>query len=217
MAILLALLITIGSVAFAALMIALAIKQRERACQNVAQLAKRLGLTPAPAEKRFGFRPEPHAAGFVRGKPARLYPFTTGSGKSRTRWTALAVHPAVTGGLTFQLSRQGFGTKVAQLFGAREITVGDPEFDRAWFIQTNQPEFFRAALIPELRTRITAAFDHSGRAHRVSLQLDSDAVVYAEAGDFGDERRCERIANMANVLVDLADVAEVFARMDSKS
>jgi hypothetical protein len=217
MAILFTLLIPVVALAFAALAIILAIKQRERACQNVAQLAKRLGLTPAPAEKRFGFRPEPHASGHLRGKAARLYAFTTGSGKSRTRWTALAVHPALTGGLTFQLSRQGFGTKVAQLFGAKEITVGDPEFDRAWFIQTNQPEFFRAALIPELRTRITAAFDHSGRAHRVSLQLEGDAVVYAEAGDFSDERRCERIANMANVLVDLADVAEVFAKMGAKS
>lgn len=214
MAILFAVLLLIGTVAFTGSMLVLAIKQRERAWRNVAELAKRLGLVPAPAEKRFGFLGEPYATGSLGGKTARLYAFATGSRKSRTRWTALAVHPAATGNLTFHLSRQGFGTKVAQLFGAREITVNDPEFDRAWFIETNQPEFFRAALIPELRARITAAFDNSGRAHRASIKLDGGAVVYAETGDFSDERRCERIGNMAAVLHDLANVAEVFAKMN---
>jgi hypothetical protein len=216
MVILFPLLMMAGTLVFGVFMLSLAVRQSERSHQNVIQLAHRLRLTPAQVTKRFGFWPQPHATGSIRGKAARLYPFTTGSGKSRVRWTALAVHPAATGGLTFHLGRQGFGTKFAQLFGAREITVGDPAFDAAWFIQTNQPEFLRAALIPELRARITSAFDQSGRAHRISLKLESDAVVYAEAGDFGDERRCERIARMADVLADLADVAEVFAKMGSK-
>lgn len=212
MGILFGLVIMIATVGFTALMVVLAIKQWERARQNVEQLAKRLGLTPAPAERRFAFLGQPSASGTLGGKAARLYAFTTGSGKSRTRWTALGVQPAATGNLTFHLSRQGLGTRISQLFGAREITVGDPEFDRTWFIETNQPEFFRAALIPELRARITTAFDHSGRAHRAMIKLEAGTVAYAEAGDFSDERRCERIAQMAPVLIDFADVAEVFAR-----
>lgn len=217
MAILIALLMLVGGIALVALLLSLAIKQSERAHRNIEQLAERLGLTLAPARKRFGFWSESEAAGLRRGKSARLYAYTTGSGKSRTRWTALAVHPAATGGLTFQIGRQGFSTRLKQLFGAQEITVGDRAFDDAWFIQTNQPEFFRAALIPELRARLTAAFDNSGRAHGVAIKLESNAVVYAEMGDFSDERRCERIARMADVLSDFADVAEVFAQLGSKS
>lgn len=202
----------LGGISFSALLVWLIQKHGERAHRNVAQLARQLGLQLGPATKRFGFWPEPRAAGQFRGRQAELYTFTTGSGKSRVRWSALAVTPTATGGLTFRLTRQGLGSKLSEWFGAKEITVGDRAFDDAWFIQTNHADFFRAALIPELRARLTAVSDTSGRAHRASLKLDGNAVVYAEAGEFGDERLCARLAGMAEALSDFADVAEVFAQ-----
>lgn len=207
-----ALLVFLGGGAFVAVILSLVSKQNERAHCNIAQLARRLGLELAPARKRFGFWPEPRATGRCRGKHAELYAYTTGSGKSRVRWVALAVTPSASEGLTFRLTRQGIGSKLSELFGAREIMVGDRTFDQAWFIQTNQPEFLRAALLPELRTRLTAAMDASGRASRASIKLENNAVMYAEAGDFSNERLCDRIARIADVLCDFADVAEVFAQ-----
>ncbi len=202
----------IGGGALVVLMLSAARKQSQRAHANVEKLAAQLGLTVAPATKRFGFWSKPRASGRFREKQAELFTYTTGSGKSRVRWTALAVKPRDSGGFTFCLARQGLGTRISELFGAREITVGDPAFDAAWFIQTNQPEFFQAALIPELRARLTAVFEKTGRTYRSgSFKLEKDAVVYSEVGDFGDEERCRRIARISEVLSDFADAADVFA------
>lgn len=203
----------VGGGIFVVLIVAWARKQSERAHANVQRLAGQLGLTMAPVTTYLGFKSEPRASGLFRGKPAELFTYTTGSGKSRVRWTALALTPHDTGGFTFTLSRQGFGTKVSELFGAREITVGDPAFDASWFIQTNQPEFMQAALIPELRARVTAALERTGRSG--SFKLEKERVIYAEMGDFSDVERCDRLARVAEPLSDLADAAEVFA--ESKS
>ncbi|ACB74212.1 hypothetical protein [Opitutus terrae] len=205
----------VGGLGFVGFIFFLAKRANERGHQNLEQLARRLGLTLPPQRKQFGFWPNARGAGLFRGKPAELYAFTTGSGKSRERWVALALTPKAAGGLTFRITRQGFGSRVAELFGAREITIGDPAFDDRWFIQTNQPEFFAAALIPELRARLNQAVDASGRAHRAALKLENASVVYAEAGDFSNDRLCERLARIAEVVADLADVAEVFAESQS--
>lgn len=205
-------LVGLGGIGLIALLLTLVAKQSERAHQNARELARRLGLQLEPQTKRFGCWPAPRAAGRYRGKHTEFYTYSTGSGKSRERWAALAVRPASAGALTFHIARQGFGTKIAELFGAREITVGDAKFDGLWFVQTNQPDFLRAALIPELRERLNAAVDTSGRSHRASLKLEKETVVYTEAGDLSDEKLCERMARMVEVLTDFADVAEVFAQ-----
>lgn len=187
-------------------------KQREAAHRQVRDLATSLGLTLEPARPRFGMLPPPRASGTIDGRRARLYTFTTGSGKSRREWCAIGIKPREVGGLTFSFSRQGLDTKLAELFGAREITVGDPAFDQTWFIRTNQPEFFRAALLPELRARLTAALGDSRPPRGSTLKLESDEIVYAEQGTFNDEDRCARFQRLAGVLSDFAAVAEVHAR-----
>jgi len=97
-----------------------------------------------------------------------------------------------------------------EMFGASEIQVGDADFDRRWFIQTNQPDFLRAALLPELRAKIfTLAAEPS--ASRLKLMLEDGRVRYAEQGSFASARVAGRIGQAAEVVADLADVAEVFA------
>lgn len=174
-----------------------------KAEENMLRLAGDLGLTAQPAPRKWIFRGFPGAAGVIRGKPVKLYNFTTGSGKSRVTWAALAVTPAATGGLKFKLSRQGLGTKVMELFGTKEVQVGDPQFDREWFIQTNQPEFFAAALLPEIQQKILPL--------RGKWELADNVLVYVEQGTFADNHRCARFATAVGAACDLADIAEVFA------
>ncbi len=205
-------LVFIGFGVFVLLLLKLVAAQSRQAHQNFTELAQRLGLAPAPAQPKLGFWPRGKAEGLLRGKPAELYSYTTGSGKSRVAWSALSVQPRAHGGLTFSLTPQGLGSKFAELFGAREITVGDPPFDKAWFIRTNQPEFFSAALLPELRARLTAAVQNRPSPRQHSIKLDGPRVVYVEAGDFNSPALRERFTHIAEVLCDLADVAEVFAQ-----
>jgi hypothetical protein len=205
-------LMVLGGLGFTVLIVVLAGRQTGRVFRRAQQLAFDLGLTPPEAKPRLGFWPAPRATGTIKGRPAELFTYTTGSGKSRMVWCALAVRPTATGGLTFRLVPQGFTTRISQLFGAKEITVGDPAFDAAWFIQTNQPDFLAAALLPEICSRIATAVAESTRpARTASFKLEQDRIVYAEVGDFGDEARCERFRRVADVLGDFAAIAEVAA------
>jgi hypothetical protein len=201
-------------VGFVVLIIWIGARETERVWRRVEQLAGRLELAMEPANITFGrFYGAPRANGLKRGKRVEIYTFSTGSGKSRVRWAAIAVTPRATGGLTFALTRQGFGTKVLEFFGTKEIQVGDPVFDRACFVQTNQPEFFGAALLPELRGQLAPAMAQ-GRSS--SFKLETGRVVYAEVGYF-DDACCKRLENATGIACDLADVAEVFAESGKRA
>lgn len=181
-----------------------------KARSNGRQLAERLGLTLDPGEPLWGlFHPPPRARGVIRGKQVTIFTYTTGSGKSRVQWAAITIAPSGTGGLTFEIDRQGLLTKLAELFGSKEIQLGDPAFDARWFVRTNQPEFFRAAFLPELRAKLTA-LDAQGLL-KGGISLREGVVKYKEQGSFHRQAVCERIAAVAEVACDFADVAEVWA------
>jgi len=193
-------------------------RQSKKNAENVRRMAETLGLQFADKPPALGlFHSDVRAGGQLRGKRVEVFPFSTGSGKSRTQWCAVSAAGRGAGGLTFTLRRQGFGTKLMEMIGAREIAVGDAEFDSAWFIQSNQPEFFREALLPELRGKITALVRELGtQARGMEFKLDNGVVRYAEIGNFSDQGRCQRCVRATEIVCDLADVAEVFAEQQPR-
>lgn len=190
-----------------------AVRAGKRTAETLRQMAERLGLQFTAQPPTLGIFPNgARATGQLRGKQVDLFPFSTGSGKSRVSWCAVSATVPVTTSLTFKLQRQGFSTKVMELFGAKEIQVGDAEFDRAWFIQTNQPDYFREALLPELRGKINALVRDLGtQARRMEFKLEKNVVRYAEIGTFASEGSCQRCLRATDIVCDLADIAEVFA------
>jgi hypothetical protein len=184
------------------------------AAQNVRLVAESLGLNVTEGGSGVLIS-ESRAEGTFRGKRVEVYSFSTGSGKSRQLWAAISATPKADGGLNFMFRRQGFGTRVMEMFGTREIEVGDPDFDRVWFIQTNQPDFLRAALLPEIRSRISSFAQKNVRGPQI--EVESGAVRYAEMGSFSNGALTERIVRAAEVVCDLADIAEVFATEDRRT
>jgi hypothetical protein len=182
-----------------------AVVQRRRTAASLQKLAGLLGLPFEPATGWFG---QPAVSGALRGRAVRVFNYTTGSGKSRVTWSAVTAQTTLTVLFTFTLKKRSLGTRLAELFGAHEVAVGDPEFDRAWFVQTSRPELMRAMLLPELRAKLmevrragaTGAFEHK-----------DGAVKYAEVGSFALAGRAGRFPALAGVVCDLADVAEVAA------
>lgn len=172
--------------------------------ENMKHLAERLKLTVPEVKPVLGFYKTPEVTGVIREKPVRVYTFTTGSGKNQTTWSAAAVTPRATGGLTFSLSRQGLGTKLLEIFGSKEIKVGDEAFDKKWFIQTNAPDFMAIGLLPELQQKISA---FEGK-----WELKRNEVIYTERGSFNSRDRCERWPDAVDAACDLADAAEVYAQ-----
>ncbi len=155
-----------------------------------------------------GFTTVESMEGEQQGRFIRYWSYTTGSGKSRTHWVAAGVRVPAGTTLQFELTRQGFGTKVMELFGVREIQVGDAAFDAAWFVRTNQPEYLAAALVPAIRTRLMGEISNRRGA---GYKLDNEVVRYAENGPL-TAAAVGRLAAQLPLLQDLADVAEVSAR-----
>lgn len=203
------LLIGAGFLIFLGVILRAAASVSRKSQTNLKRLAERLRLTALETKPVLGFYPNPEATGELRGKPVRLYNYSTGSGKSRTTWSAVEVNPGADGGLTFLITREGFGTTLQRAFGMKEIEVGDHTFDQEWFIRTNQPDFLAAALIPEVREKMHG---FPGR-----WQLEAGLVKYVEQGVFSDDQRCERFAKAAETACDLADIAEVFAQQGGVS
>lgn len=175
-----------------------------RAQTNMRRLADRLNLQVVEHPKKLGIHQHPEARGVIRGKAVRIYNYTTGSGKSKTTWSAVAVTPHAHGGLTFALTHEGLGSKVMGLFGAKEVKVGNAAFDNRWFVRSNAPEFFAAALIPEVQDKIQKLPG--------AWKLENGVVGYRERGMFTDLARCERFASVAEAACDLGDIAEVYAQ-----
>lgn len=147
--------------------------------------------------------------GELQGRTVRFWTYATGSGKSRTSWAAVGVGVPAGVALQFDLTRQNFGSKLMELFGVHEIQVGDPAFDAAWFVRTNQPEFFAAALVPAIRTRLMAELSDRRCA---GFKLEQGIVQCAEQG-WLSAGSAARLAAKLPLLQDLADVAEVSARV----
>lgn len=183
-----------------------AVLHQKKARANLQALAARLGLqVTGDTKHRLATG---GVAGTYQGKAVRFWTYSTGSGKSRRTWCAVGVRPRAHGGLEFELQRQGFGTKIMEWFGAKEIQVGDPAFDRDWFIRTNQPEFLAAALVPEIRAKLTAL---RPAAADKPFRLEAGEVQISTPGSFGSEQVIARLESCLPLLFDLADIAEVFA------
>lgn len=168
--------------------------------------AEELGWSAKPMT---GWTSVPEATGAYAGRRGRAYAYLTGSGKSRISWVAMSL--ACDGGsrLELHLARQSFGTKMASWFGAKEVEVGDPAFDAAWFIRTNRPDYIKAALLPEFRQRIGELAAHGGRGMKLEIKVGE--AIYSEQGSFGHAASRARAAAALPVLADLAALAEVEA------
>ena len=181
-----------------------AVRREIKAARNLTALASRLGLRFRPAKEN-----EPGVGNTVegdfQGRPARFWTYATGSGKSRTEWVAVSVRLAGDSRLTVQLKPQGFGTKLAELFGAKEIEVGETRFDGEWFIRTNASATCRAALLPEIRERLMTARLTGARG---MFTIENGAARYHEAGSYSSERTTARLELILPLLRDLAEAAE---------
>ena len=198
-------LILVVFVGVAVLLIWAARQEHQRLRQNLGSLAARLGLEHKTAAAAW-WSDEHVVEGRRDGRLVRFWSYTTGSGKSRRHWIAVGVAPRRVGRFRFRFEKQGLATRLAEWFGAQEVTVGDPAFDAAWFVRTNAPEVLRAALVPAIRERLMAA---RAAGAEDDFKLEEGIVFYARQGRFGDAAAVRQLESLLPVLQDLADLAEV--------
>lgn len=187
-------------------MLAWGITTHKRMMEQFRAWAAALGLEVKSGK---GWTASPEAEGMRGGRILRVNTFTTGSGKSRQVWLAAGMATGVRGGLELEFKRQGFATTVAEWFGAKEVKVGEPGFDGRWFVRTNRPEFVRAALLPEMRTRIDEAGTLGGRA--IKIEVKDGWARYVEQGGV-NPKACARVERLLPLLEELAVLADVAAQ-----
>ncbi len=202
-----ALLVLPGMIALVVLVVWAARVHARKTREMLHAFAQRAGLR-IQEQTILGYTSVQSLEGEQAGRTVRYWTYATGSGKSRTTWVAVAVRPRAEAGLQFDLTRQNFGSKIMEMFGVKEIKVGDPAFDAAWFVLTNQPDFLAAALVPSIRARLMAEPPgHWGARYK----LENGLVQYVEQGHLSSAEVLARLERQLPLLHELADVAEVFA------
>lgn len=196
-------------VGFAALMFWSVRRQQRQAREQLAALAARFGLELRRSPARLGFEPAPTVAGRYRNRPVRFFNYSTGSGKSRTTWSAVAAAAGGAGGFTLELFPENFVTRIATALGMQDLRVGDPAFDPVFVVKSNDPAYATAALLPEIRARLVAARGHGAPGH---LAVKDGEVRYAEIGSFDLAARAARLGDMLDIACDLAEVTEVYQK-----
>ncbi len=206
-------LIPIAFVAFfigmMALAITLGLRQQRKSRELLGALAARLGLELRRQPAKFGFEPPPTVEGRYRSRQVRFFTYTTGSGKSRTTWSAVTAAVSGATGFTLELCPENFIMRIGTALGMQDITVNDPVFDPAFIIKSNDPAYAAAALLPEIRTRL---LEEKGRGAHGALAIKEGEVRYSELGAFSQEAQMGRFARLLEVACDLAEVAEVYRR-----
>jgi hypothetical protein len=101
------------------------------------------------------------------------YSWTTGSGKESTTHqahvVALLLHTSLP---TLQLTPEGFGAKVAKVFGGQDIQFESDDFNRAWRVEARDLKFAHDVLHPRMMSRLlTPDFE------RRFLRIEGDAVL----------------------------------------
>ncbi len=180
--------------------------QTRKARANLQAIADRLGLSvQEPAKKSIFAGSNTRVVGTFRGRPVQLYTYTTGSGKNRTTWCALSLQAGMPRDFSLKISGENLFTKAGRMLGIDDVTLGDPAFDEKLYVKTKQPDFVRAALIPEVRMRMVDAWKkHRGLG---AFTVEGGEVKYAEMGNFANAKVCDRFPDMLEIAVDLAEIA----------
>ena len=96
------------------------------------------------------------------------------------------------------------------MLGVEDVQVGDPVFDQRFVVQTNAPDFLRAALLPEIRDALLRSW--SPQAMGANVKLEGGELVYSESGSFTDVAVVGRIKAILVPLAALAALPEVYRR-----
>jgi hypothetical protein len=179
--------------------------QQRKTIENLTKLASRLGLELKRQPAKLGFEASPTVTGQYRGRQVRFFDYRTGSGKNRRSWSAVSAAAPGSGAFTLELAAENFLTRIATSMGLQDLKIGDPIFDQAFIVRSNDAAAAAAALLPEIRTRLLTAFP---RLFGGALTVKGGEVRYAEGGGLGDAACVARLADLLEVVCDLAEVAE---------
>lgn len=185
------------------------VRQQRRGQENLRKLAEQLGFNPpAPVKNSIFKSRQTRLTGEMRGRTLSVYAYTTGSGKQRQSWCALAVPAKNPRDLKLRISGENIFTRAGRVLGIEDVAIGDEAFDRQFYVKSNDAAYARVALIPEVRTRLLETWKLGATG---TISADGAEVKYAEQGSFANARICARFPALAELVCDVADIVETHA------
>ena len=188
----------------------------------------------AAATLGLGFQPSGlfqrrRIAGTASGLHITLDTYARRSGKQRHTYTRLEVGFPVSLGLGLRLTRSGFVSVVARIFGAQDIEVGDGGFDGVAVVKGVDAQKGRAFLTPARRARIYRLLSNFTDA-----SIDDHAIHWQQRGVMTDlehmvgvvrrfkivawhlvgDRRRDRVLSDAIEAADLGNPGEALASLE---
>ncbi len=135
------------TVVFFVAIFALAWYLNKRKREAWGSLANDLGLNMSGG----GMFSRPEIGGLYEGHQARLYTYTTGSGKNRHTYTRIALYLREPLTLGLRVYKEGFLSKIGKAIGTQDVRTGDREFDDAVMIKGNDEVGVIDVLTPDVR------------------------------------------------------------------
>ncbi|MCG3121983.1 MAG: hypothetical protein GIKADHBN_00356 [Phycisphaerales bacterium] len=150
------------------------------------------------------------ARGEVDGRPVVLveHQYTTGSGKSRqTHVHVVAATPAPPAWPDVRLTREGLFDKLGAVFGSKDFTVEDENFNKRWKVKTTNEDFALLVLTPQVQAW-SMNLDQS-----TMIRIGPGAITVARRGALAADsvvgliRRCAELANLLPVELEAWETA----------
>ncbi|PTY02114.1 hypothetical protein DB347_24645 [Opitutaceae bacterium EW11] len=195
---------------FVACVVGLAMWSARKTRESLVRLAAELGFQFCEGPAVLGiFRSAPTVEGNIGRRAVKFYQYSVGSGKRRRTFSAMSVSCTNPHGLTVRLCAQNLLTEIAEKFGLQDLQVGEPVFDKKFVVQTNDPAYLRAALLPEMREALMAKWPRELPA--ATLKIEGNSIVFSDAGSFSEQRLITAMKTLLGELPTLAALPEVYA------
>lgn len=190
------------------------LKKRDRA-DHMRLLGEQLGVHVSGGEPFFAsiewlsFIKKPTwVSGDYRGGPLEIWHFTRGSGKNSSPYIGMRLGLDNPRGLSFKFHKEGFFSKIGKKLGMEDVQVGDPRFDKDFIVKCSDPDFIRAALLPEIKERFYQAYETHGAIG--VLKLEKNELYYEEGGRIRSDELRARFVALIDLCADLRETVNVY-------
>lgn len=147
-------------------------------------------------------------SGDYKGGAIEVWHFSRSSGKSSHPYIGLKLRLDNKRKLSFQFHKEGLFSKIGKTFGMQDVSVGDAQFDKTFIVKSNDPEFIRAALLPEIMEKFYDAFEQHGA--KGTIKLKGNEIYYEEGGRIRSDESRARFAALIDLCADLRETVYVY-------
>ncbi|MEW6469309.1 MAG: hypothetical protein AB1458_10305 [Bacteroidota bacterium] len=183
-------------------------RQNKKAWLQVGQLADAMGIPFEGRDDKKNYRHYPSLNGLYQRRKVSIHSETRGSGKSKHVVTILRVYCNTHGSNTLTVWKEGFFSKIGKAFGMQDIQTGWSDFDKAFVLRSNNPDF----ALRLFNQGVCNKFLDTAPFIWANIYFNNNCFEYAETSLILNEKIRIRYLNVCELLVYLSEKSENLPR-----